>query len=151
MIVGSNSEIRRRSNFQMRDEFEAEDFCTVVFDEFFFSSINSDNTVRHLLRLLWFVHPKVAPNRLENLLKLAEPSSASASDLIVDPTTKMYNEVKEKVRESLFGRYSTDNFCTFFVVRLKPISLRLPQAKTKRRAPRIKSFKNFVCGYVYIV
>jgi hypothetical protein len=36
--------------FQMRDEFEAEDFCTAVFDEFFFASIAHDNTVRHLLR-----------------------------------------------------------------------------------------------------
>ncbi len=35
----------------MAAEFEAEDFCTVVFDEFFFTNIASDNFVRHLLRL----------------------------------------------------------------------------------------------------
>ena len=50
----------------MRDDFEAEDFCTVVFDEFFFTLINSDNVVRHLLRLLKFVYTKVSTTRLEN-------------------------------------------------------------------------------------
>ncbi len=34
----------------MANEFEAEDFCTVVFDEFFFTNITSDNFVRQLLR-----------------------------------------------------------------------------------------------------
>ena len=29
----------------MKEEFEAEDFCTVVFDEFFFTCINIDNVV----------------------------------------------------------------------------------------------------------
>ena len=56
---------------KMKDDFEAEDFCTVVFDEFFFTLISGsagggggggaggaapgavDNVVRHLLRLLW--------------------------------------------------------------------------------------------------
>ncbi len=40
----------------MRDDFESEEFCTIVFDEFFFTSISSDNFVRHLLRLLWCVY-----------------------------------------------------------------------------------------------
>ena len=37
----------------MKEDFEAEDFCTAVFDEFFFTCINVDNVVRHLIRLLW--------------------------------------------------------------------------------------------------
>jgi negative elongation factor B len=47
----------------MREEFVNEDFCTVVFDEFFFSLLSSDNIVRHLLRLLWFVHTKITQTR----------------------------------------------------------------------------------------
>ena len=39
----------------MKEDFEAEDFCTAVFDEFFFTCINVDNVVRHLIRLLWWV------------------------------------------------------------------------------------------------
>ena len=54
----------------MKDDFEAEDFCTAVFDEFFFTCINVDTVVRHLLRLLWWVHTKLPPARLETLLKV---------------------------------------------------------------------------------
>jgi hypothetical protein len=93
----------------MRDDFEAEDFCTIVFDEFFFTSINSDNVVRHLMRLLWFVHPKVSANRLDNLIKLTEPVAASAAtaaaiahasttfNLAQDTITKAHAELKEKI------------------------------------------------------
>ena len=84
----------------MRDEFEAEDFCTAIFDEFFFTSITSDNYVRHLLRLLWFVHPKLSNSRLENLLKITEPDSSAPSSIVlvgVDPLTKMHGDLKEKV------------------------------------------------------
>ena len=63
----------------MRDEFDAEDFCTVVFDEFFLALIANDNVVRHLLRLLKFVHTKVSSTRLENLMKLTEPTVAASS------------------------------------------------------------------------
>ena len=63
----------------MRDDFEAEDFCTVVFDEFFLSLINNDNIVRHLLRLLKFVHTKVSSKRLEDLMKLTEPTASASS------------------------------------------------------------------------
>ena len=65
--------------FQMRGEFDAEDFCTVIFDEFFFTLLGSDNVIRHLLRLLWFVHPKIGnTTRLDNLMKLTEPLSGVA-------------------------------------------------------------------------
>ena len=36
----------------MKEDFEAEDFCTAVFDEFFFTCINVDNVVRHLIRFI---------------------------------------------------------------------------------------------------
>ena len=48
---------------QMRDEFVNADFCTIIFDEFFFSLLSNENTIRHLLRLLWFVHNKISNNR----------------------------------------------------------------------------------------
>ena len=62
--------------FQMKDEFEAEDFCTVVFDEFFFTLIGTDNVIRHLLRLLWYVYAKISTVRMDNLIKLTEPAAA---------------------------------------------------------------------------
>ena len=63
----------------MRDEFDAEDFCTVVFDEFFHPLIAHDNIVQHVLRLLKFVHTKISPTRLENLMKLTEPSADAST------------------------------------------------------------------------
>lgn len=98
----------------MRDDFEAEDFCTIIFDEFFFTLINSDNVVRHLLRLLKFVHPKVSPTRLENLMKLTEPTAAASSSSgpslpssltllgssgtnTTENLSKLHSDVKEKI------------------------------------------------------
>ena len=54
----------------MKDEFENEDFCTSVFDEFFFTCINVDNMTRHLMRLLWWIHTKLPPARISTLLKV---------------------------------------------------------------------------------
>ncbi|KAJ8978277.1 hypothetical protein NQ317_009617 [Molorchus minor] len=36
------------------EEFQAEDFCTALFDEFFFAGLSRDNVTRHLLKLLWY-------------------------------------------------------------------------------------------------
>lgn len=63
-------------------------------------------------RLLWFVHPKVGPKRLEDLMKLTEPSGTSSgvsADLAPgaggvvghDPMIKMHSELKEKVDSHL--------------------------------------------------
>ena len=42
----------------------------------FFTLLGSDNVIRHLLRLLWFVHSKISnTTRLDNLMKLTEPQS----------------------------------------------------------------------------
>lgn len=76
----------------MADEFSQEDFCTVVFDEFFLSGLSTSgatsgpqtattglanqgggSAARHLLRLLWHVHPKLPPARLHGLMKTVQP------------------------------------------------------------------------------
>merc|ERR1719242_660128 len=78
----------------MKDDFEAEDFCTAVFDEFFFTCINIDNVVRHLMRLIWWVHSKLPPARLETLLKVAEPTGGG------EAVTEAYDALKEKMTEA---------------------------------------------------
>ncbi|XP_077491365.1 negative elongation factor B-like [Amblyomma americanum] len=89
----------------MTDDFAQEDFCTVVFDEFFLTGLSAspsggsnvapapagtpaaaaaaaaslaaaecaNNTARHLLRLLWHVHAKLPPARLQGLMKTLQP------------------------------------------------------------------------------
>lgn len=87
----------------MADDFAQEDFCTVVFDEFFLSGLSgttpasgapatlpttepsmknsaehlrnqgASSAARHLLRLLWHVHAKLPPARLQGLMKTLQP------------------------------------------------------------------------------
>ena len=59
----------------MADEFTNESFCTVIFDEFFLASMTKDSVTRHLLKLLWWVHPKLPTARLHTLVKSLEPNS----------------------------------------------------------------------------
>ena len=103
----------------MKDDFEAEDFCTAVFDEFFFTCINVDNVVRHLIRLLWWVHTKLPPARLETLLKVRldrillfvflsciSDNCSCISVQVAEPTTgseavvAVYEALKERVEQS---------------------------------------------------
>lgn len=57
----------------MAEDFATEDFCTVVFDEFFFTNINRENVMRHVIKLVWYIHPKLPPARLDTLQKALQP------------------------------------------------------------------------------
>uniref|UniRef100_A0A0K2UB82 Uncharacterized protein n=2 Tax=Lepeophtheirus salmonis TaxID=72036 RepID=A0A0K2UB82_LEPSM len=85
----------------MREDFESEDFCTVVFDEFFFTNITCESYVRHLLRLLWAVYTKINATRLKNLMKLAEPgnvvNNSISSTSSGDPVLKIYCDLSERI------------------------------------------------------
>ncbi|EFA00606.1 negative elongation factor B [Tribolium castaneum] len=56
------------------EEFQAEDFCTVLFDEFFFAGLTRENVTRHLLKLLWYVHSRLPASRLHTLMKALQPT-----------------------------------------------------------------------------
>jgi len=75
----------------LKEEFEQEDFCTAVFDEFFFTCITGDNVARHLLRLLWWVHPRLPAARIDTLLKVAEPTNGVESIMAV------FEQLKERI------------------------------------------------------
>jgi negative elongation factor B len=63
------------------EEFSAEDYCTVIFDEFFFAGIARENVTRHMLKLLWYIHAKLPTNRLETLVKAVHPTSQVRQNL----------------------------------------------------------------------
>ena len=44
----------------MCDELATEDFCTVIFDEFFFTALAKESVVQQLGKLLWHTHAKTA-------------------------------------------------------------------------------------------
>ncbi|KAJ8667483.1 hypothetical protein QAD02_009146 [Eretmocerus hayati] len=76
----------------MADEFTNESFCTVIFDEFFLAGMGRDSVTRHLLKLLWWVHPKLPIARLHTLVKSLEPSSQHN-----EAVHNLYQALKEKV------------------------------------------------------
>jgi negative elongation factor B len=53
----------------MISEFAHEDFCTAIFDEFFFTNISRENVCRHVLKLVWYVFPKLSESRRETIMK----------------------------------------------------------------------------------
>ncbi|KAK3088835.1 hypothetical protein FSP39_024351 [Pinctada imbricata] len=59
----------------MAEEFCSEDFCVAVFDDFILPAISRENVLRHLLRLLWYIHPKLPTGRLQALLDSTQPNN----------------------------------------------------------------------------
>lgn len=76
----------------MAEEFSAEDFCTVIFDEFFLTGMARENVSRHLLKLMWYVHAKLPPNRLHTLMKVLEPAPGQ-----LESVHDLYRQLQEKV------------------------------------------------------
>lgn len=76
----------------MGEEFVAEDFCTVVFDEFFYAGLTRDNVTRHLLKLLWYVYPKLPASRLHTLVKALQPSSQQN-----EAVHRLYDALSERI------------------------------------------------------
>lgn len=77
---------------QLPDEFQGEDFSTVLFDEFFFAGLTKDNVTRHLLKLLWYIHPKLPENRVQTLLKALQPGTQHNESV-----HKLYETLQQKL------------------------------------------------------
>ena len=58
-----------------QDEFSHADFCELVFDQFLLALGPQENVVRHLLRLLWYVYPKMDSQKVIQILTATQPAS----------------------------------------------------------------------------
>jgi negative elongation factor B len=67
----------------MEEDFGAEDFCTVVFDEFLCPGLPQENVTKHLLRLVFNVCNKLGTTRMESVMKTLQPSSMQTEVLRV--------------------------------------------------------------------
>ncbi|PSN42595.1 hypothetical protein C0J52_08709 [Blattella germanica] len=76
----------------MSEEFTAEDFCTVIFDEFFFAGLARDNVPKHLLKLLWYIYPKLPAMRLQTLVKVLQPTSQHN-----EAVHRLYDSLQERI------------------------------------------------------
>lgn len=57
------------------EEFSHSDFCDLVFDQFLLALVSHSSFLRHTLRLLWYVLPKVDPQKVVHILTITQPSS----------------------------------------------------------------------------
>ncbi|XP_067057201.1 negative elongation factor B-like [Acropora muricata] len=57
------------------EEFSHGDFCELVFDQFLVPLVSHSSILRHTLRLLWYVVPKMDPQKVVNILTITQPSS----------------------------------------------------------------------------
>ncbi|XP_078042223.1 negative elongation factor B [Augochlora pura] len=87
----------------MADEFSNESFCTVIFDEFFLAGLARDNVTRHLLKLLWYIYPKLPPTRLHTLMKALQPTSQH---------NEAVHNLYEALREKIGSRSTEDQLTT---------------------------------------
>ncbi|XP_002735387.1 negative elongation factor B-like [Saccoglossus kowalevskii] len=55
------------------DEFSSEEFCNIVFDEFFIPASSVESVRRHSLRLLHFVFHRMSPKVLNRVMESLEP------------------------------------------------------------------------------
>ncbi|XP_031623093.1 negative elongation factor B [Contarinia nasturtii] len=76
----------------MADEFVHEEFCTGLFDEFLFAGLTRDNVTRHMLKLLWYIHPKLPPGRLTTLMKALQPTAQHNESV-----HHLYNSLQERI------------------------------------------------------
>ena len=85
------------------EEFIAADFCTALFDEFFFAGLTRDNVARHLLKLLWYVYPKLPMNRLHTLMKALQPTHQHSDKVHI-----LYHSLQEKINSQQESVISVD-------------------------------------------
>ncbi|BFZ20311.1 hypothetical protein BsWGS_23350 [Bradybaena similaris] len=53
----------------MKDDFQHDDFCIAVLDDFFMPAVSREHVLRHLLRLLTYVHHRLPRHRLESAME----------------------------------------------------------------------------------
>ncbi|CAG5119641.1 unnamed protein product, partial [Candidula unifasciata] len=53
----------------MKDDFQHDDFCTAVLDDFFMPAVSREHVLRHLLRLLMYVHHRLPRQRLDAVME----------------------------------------------------------------------------------
>lgn len=88
----------------MNEDFSAEDFSTVIFDEYLCPGLPQENVTRHLLRLVFNVCHKLGAARLESVMKTLQPSSMQTELLRV-----AFSALEEKINALEEANNATTN------------------------------------------
>jgi hypothetical protein len=73
----------------MQDEFSNADFCNIVFDNFLLGLTSQTAAIRHTLRLLWFIHPKMDSHKVVQILTATQPGSEVKYRMLTDDVLGM--------------------------------------------------------------
>lgn len=92
----------------MADDFAHETFCTAVFDEYLCPGLPQENVTKHLLRLVYNVHHKLGPSRLENIMKTLQPSSMQ-NELLRCTFTELEQKLDSSTEKTAGEEISTEN------------------------------------------
>ncbi|ESO90747.1 hypothetical protein LOTGIDRAFT_227518 [Lottia gigantea] len=77
---------------QMPEEFAYEDFTSVVLDDFLLPAVSRESVLRHLLRVLWYVHHKISPVRLDRVMTTIKPSNEQS-----EASLSVYQQLSMKI------------------------------------------------------
>ncbi|CAH1787231.1 unnamed protein product [Owenia fusiformis] len=76
----------------MSEEFQDAEFMNMVIDDFFMASLSKENVFRHMLRLLWHIHFRIPPAKLDATLSALEPTSQHS-----EAVHNVYRSLMERV------------------------------------------------------
>lgn len=74
------------------EHFSSPGLCRAVFDQFFMPSTSQENVVRHLLRLLWSIHHRIQPEKLDSLMDAVKPTDEHSEAL-----NSMYGDLSQRI------------------------------------------------------
>ena len=81
------------------EEFTHADFCDLVFDQFLLLLVSNLSVLRHTLRLLWYVLPKMDPQKVVHILTITQPSSevGSTAQLTIETSSSKDDDATQNL------------------------------------------------------
>jgi len=74
------------------EDFSSSEYCTHIFDNFLFAWLDNEDTLHHILRLLWCVHEKMESHQIVRLLTVTQPAT-DFSEVVQDLHARLVDTV----------------------------------------------------------
>lgn len=77
----------------MAEEFTSDEFREVIFTHFFMPGLSKHNVLRHMLRLLYYIHPRIPKEKLKAMLEVLKPNQGH-SEIIHTTYTALVEKIE---------------------------------------------------------
>lgn len=77
----------------MAEEFAHDEFCEVVFKHFFEPGLSKHNVLRHMLRLVYYIHPRIPQEKLKTIVETLKPNQGH-SEIIHTTYTALVEKIE---------------------------------------------------------